>query len=142
MATALAESSDRKTCLSFAGRRGLCRAARYSRSQLEPPPSLTAETKVWDSRPNGVQKQRTGFHRSQSFEARPKTCTSEQIKTCAAGTLRSNPFLQQSWCSGGNTAPPTASGPPQPAPGETPLPQDHRMQATSVCSSCSKDKKM
>lgn len=106
MATTLAESSDRKTWLSFTGRWGLCRAAHYSRSQLELPPSLTTETKVWDSRPNGVQKQSAGFHRSQSFEARPKTCTSEQIKTCAAGTLRSNPFLQQSRCSGGNTAPP------------------------------------
>lgn len=140
IATALAESSDRKTWLSFTGRQGLCRAANYSsRSQLEPPPSLTTETKVQDSRPNGVQKQSAGFHRSQSFEARPKTCTSEQIKTCAAGTLRSNSFLQQSLCSGGNTAPPTAFGPPLPATGETPLAQDCRMQATCACS---KDKRM
>lgn len=59
----------------------LCRAANYSKSQPELPPSLTTETKAWDPRPNGVQKQSAGFHGSQSFEAKPRTYTSEQIKT-------------------------------------------------------------
>lgn len=99
---------------------GLCRAAHYSKSQLEPPLNLTTETKAWDAHPNGVQKS-AGFHRSQSFQARPRTCTSEQIKTCAAGALKSNPFLQQSRCSGGNTAAPTASGTPQPCTAQRPL---------------------
>lgn len=107
-------------------------------SQLELPPSPTTETQVWDSHPNRVQKQSAGFHRSQSFEARPRTCTSEQIKTCAAGTLRSNPFLQQSRCFGGNAAAPTASGLPQPAPGETPLPKHHWVQAATTIRECRK----
>lgn len=110
-------------------------------SQLELPPSLTTETQVWDSHPNQVQKQSAGFHRSQSFEARPRTCTSEQIKTCAAGTLRSNPFLQQSHCFGGNAAAPTASGLPQPAPGETPVPKHHWVQTAATVRECNNKKK-
>lgn len=74
-----------------------------------------------DEHLDGVQTQSAGVHRSQSFQARPRTCTSQQIKTWAAGALRSNPFLQQSRCSGGNTAAPTASEPHQPCTAQRPL---------------------